>query len=140
MSFHGLPKFCLDKGDPYYHQCHKTARLLAETLGLDEQQWQLTFQSRFGKAEWLKPYTSATLKELAKQGTQSVDVICPGFAIDCLETLEEIAVENRDVFIKAGGKQYRYIPALNATEEHIDVLAGVIGGHTKGWGKESVQR
>ncbi len=136
MSFHGLPKFCLDKGDPYYHQCHKTAHLLAETLGLDKQQWQITFQSRFGKVEWLKPYTSATLKELAKQGTQSVDVICPGFAIDCLETLEEIAVENRDVFIKAGGKQYHYIPALNATEEHVGVLARVIEEHTGGWGRK----
>ncbi len=137
MSFHGLPKFCLDKGDPYFCQCHKTARLLAEKLGLTEQQWHITFQSRFGKAEWLKPYTSSTLEELAQQGTRSVDVICPGFAIDCLETLEEIAVENRDIFKNAGGKEYHYIPALNASQPHIDVLAGVIKQYIQGWGVET---
>ncbi len=139
MSFHGLPKFCLDKGDPYFCQCHKSARLLAEKLGLNEQQWQITFQSRFGKAEWLKPYTSASLELLAQQGTQSVDVICPGFAIDCLETLEEIAVENRDVFINAGGKEYHYIPALNDSEAHINVLASLIKQHIHGWEVETDQ-
>lgn len=137
MSFHGLPQFCLDKGDPYFCQCHKTARLLAETLSLNESQWQITFQSRFGKAQWLKPYTSATLETLATQGTQSVDVICPGFAIDCLETLEEIAVENRDVFINAGGKEYHYIPALNDTPQHIQALAGLIQRHIQGWEVET---
>ncbi len=139
MSFHGLPKFCLDKGDPYFCQCHKTARLLAEKLGLNDQQWQITFQSRFGKAEWLKPYTSASLEQLAQQGTLSVDVICPGFAIDCLETLEEIAVENRDVFINAGGKEYHYIPALNDSEAHINVLASLIKQHIQGWEVETDQ-
>jgi len=137
MSFHGLPKAYLTKGDPYYCQCHKTARLLAEKLSLDESQWAITFQSRFGKAEWLKPYTSETLKTLAKQGIDSVDVICPGFAIDCLETLEEIAVENRDVFLEAGGKSYQYIPALNDSYEHINALASIIEQHIQGWTVET---
>lgn len=133
MSFHGLPKRNLLKGDPYYCQCHKTARLLAEKLGLDESQWLVTFQSRFGKAEWLKPYTSKTLQELAEQGVSSVDVICPGFSIDCLETLEEIAVENRDVFLEAGGQNYQYIPALNDSPEAIEAMAGLIEQHIQGW-------
>ncbi len=133
MSFHGLPERNLLKGDPYYCQCHKTARLLAEKLGLDKSQWLITFQSRFGKAEWLKPYTSQTLEELAKDSIQSVDVICPGFSIDCLETLEEIAVENRDVFLDAGGKNYQYIPALNDSSENIEAMAHLIEQHTQGW-------
>jgi ferrochelatase len=133
MSFHGLPKAYLLKGDPYYCQCQKTARLLAEKLELQANEWQITFQSRFGKAEWLKPYTSETLTKLAKQGIQSVDVICPGFAIDCLETLEEIAVENRDVFLNAGGQQYSYIPALNDSEVNIRAMAALIKQHTQGW-------
>lgn len=133
MSFHGLPKAYLLKGDPYYCQCHKTARLLAEKLSLEETQWEITFQSRFGKAEWLKPYTSETLKHLAGQGIDSVDVICPGFAIDCLETLEEIAVENRDVFLEAGGKTYHYIPALNDSDGHINMMAKLIEQHIQGW-------
>jgi ferrochelatase len=133
MSFHGLPKRNLLKGDPYYCQCHKTARLLAEKLELDETQWLITFQSRFGKAEWLKPYTSQTLQELAEQGVHSVDVICPGFSIDCLETLEEIAVENRDVFLDAGGQDYQYIPALNDSTENIKAMAALIEQHIQGW-------
>ncbi|MCW8932526.1 MAG: ferrochelatase [Gammaproteobacteria bacterium] len=133
MSFHGLPKRNLLNGDPYYCQCHTTARLVAEKLNLDESQWLVTFQSRFGKAEWLKPYTSQTLEELAEQGVHSVDVICPGFSIDCLETLEEIAVENRDVFLNAGGQEYQYIPALNDSEENITAMASLIEQHTQGW-------
>ena len=133
MSFHGLPKAYHQKGDPYYCQCQKTARLLAEKLKLNDSQWLVTFQSRFGKAEWLKPYTSETLEELASQGVDSVDLICPGFAIDCLETLEEIAVENRDVFKKAGGKDYHYIPALNDSPQHIDAMAKLIEQHIQGW-------
>ncbi len=133
MSFHGLPQRNLLKGDPYYCQCHKTARLLAEKLELDETQWLITFQSRFGKAEWLKPYTSKTLQQLAQQGINSVDVICPGFAIDCLETLEEIAVENRDVFLNAGGQDYHYIPALNDSAVNIAAMAHLIEQHIQGW-------
>lgn len=133
MSFHGLPKVYLTKGDPYFCQCHKTARLLAEKLQLSESQWAITFQSRFGKQEWLKPYTSESLIDLVDQGIESVDIICPGFSIDCLETLEEIAVENRDVFLKAGGKTYHYIPALNDSLAQIKMLSRLIEQHTQGW-------
>jgi len=133
MSFHGVPQSYVDKGDPYYDECVATANLLAKELDLTEQQWQITFQSRFGKAEWIKPYTSATLEQLAKQGTESVDIICPGFSNDCLETLEEIEVENRDVFFNAGGKEFRYIPALNDSQEQIELLADLVRSHTQGW-------
>ena len=137
MSFHGLPKRNLDLGDPYHCQCHKTGRLLAEALELSPEQWQVTFQSRFGRAEWLKPYTDKTLEQLAKDGTKSVDVVCPGFSADCLETLEEIAGENYEVFKEAGGEQYAYIPALNDDSEHIQVLADLIQSHTQGWPETS---
>lgn len=133
MSFHGLPKRNLELGDPYHCQCHKTGRLLAEALGLKKEEWVLTFQSRFGRAEWLKPYTDKTLESLAKSGVKGVDVVCPGFSVDCLETLQEIALENKEVFEAAGGKQYSYIPALNADGEHIQVLADLIQQHTQGW-------
>ncbi len=133
MSFHGLPERNRTLGDPYYDQCHKTAQLLAAKLELDETQWLITFQSRFGKAEWLKPYTSASLEELAKQGVRSVDIICPGFSIDCLETLEEISVENREVFMDAGGQNYQYIPALNASVENTKAMAALIEQHIQGW-------
>jgi len=133
MSFHGLPKVYLEKGDPYFCQCHKTARLLAENLQLKDHEWLITFQSRFGKQEWLKPYTSETLTELAQQGIDSVDVICPGFAIDCLETLEEIMVENRDVFLQAGGQHYHYIPALNDSQDNITAMSALIKQHIQGW-------
>jgi ferrochelatase len=137
MSFHGIPRANHLKGDPYFCQSHKTARLLADKLGLNEDEWLLTFQSRFGKAEWLQPYTSQMLEQLAGEGTLSVDVICPGFSTDCLETLEEIAVENRDIFLQAGGRDYHYIPALNASDEHIKALARIIEMHIKGWGSPS---
>lgn len=133
MSFHGIPKRNHELGDPYYCECQKTARLLAENLGLREKDYRVTFQSRFGKAEWLKPYTSETLETLAKEGVKSVDIICPGFAADCLETLEEIQQENREHFMNAGGQTYHYIPALNADSRHIQVLADLIQQHTQGW-------
>lgn len=122
MSFHGLPELLTKLGDPYYYQCQKTANLIAEKLGLNEQQWLLVFQSRFGKAEWLKPYCANTLQKLPGLGIKTVDVICPGFAVDCLETLEEMAMENKSVFIGAGGAGYRYIPALNDSETHVNAI------------------
>lgn len=133
MSFHGLPKRNLDLGDPYFCQCHKTARLLAKKLDLKESQWKITFQSRFGKAEWLKPYTDKTLMKMPEEGIKSVDVICPGFPADCLETIEEIDGENREYFLNAGGEHYHYIPALNHDATHIHALADLIQRHTQGW-------
>lgn len=127
MSFHGLPERLTAWGDPYFHQCHKTAALIAEQLGLNGNEWIIVFQSRFGKAEWLKPYCVNTLKALPGQGIRTVDMVCPGFAVDCLETLEEIAIENKAVFIAAGGADYRYIPALNDSDAHVDVVINVLG-------------
>ncbi len=126
FSYHGIPKRNFMLGDPYHCQCHKTSRLLADELGLRDGEWQSSFQSRFGKQEWLKPYTETTLKTLPKEGTTEVDVFCPGFPADCLETLEEIGEENKAYFLQAGGKEYRYIPALNATQPHIEALVDVI--------------
>lgn len=133
MSFHGLPEAMLLAGDPYYCQCQKTARLLAEKLDLADDEWAISFQSRLGKAKWLQPYTDKTLEKWAKQGVESVDVICPGFSVDCLETLEEMAMQNRNVFLEHGGKQYQYIPALNASDAHIHLFAGLVQQHTQGW-------
>jgi len=126
MSFHGLPEVLTRWGDPYFYHCRETAELIAEQLGLGENEWLMVFQSRFGKAEWLKPYCLETLQGLPAQGIKKVDVVCPGFAVDCLETLEEIAMENKAVFINAGGSVYHYIPALNDSEAHADALAGII--------------
>lgn len=126
MSFHGLPAKLTEWGDPYFYHCQATARLLAEELGLNDKQWQMVFQSRFGRAEWLKPYCVEVLQELPKQGIKQVDVVCPGFAVDCLETLEEIALANKEIFIEAGGKSYRYIPALNDSDAHVEVMAEII--------------
>ncbi len=137
MSFHGLPRRNLEAGDPYFCQCHKTGRLLAEALDLKNDQWQLTFQSRFGKQEWLKPYTDATLKQLAADGVKRVDIISPGFPADCLETLEEIEMENRAYFLEAGGESYHYIKALNNHPLHIRALADIIQQHTQGWPETS---
>ena len=125
MSFHGIPVANVRKGDPYHQQCLGTAEMLAKALALPRNRWEITFQSRFGKAEWLQPYTDKTLEEWGQTGVASVDVICPAFSSDCLETLEEIAVENRANFIEAGGKEYRYIPALNAREDHIAALCAI---------------
>jgi ferrochelatase len=126
MSFHGLPEFLTELGDPYYHQCQLTAQHIAEKLGLNEKQWLLVFQSRFGKAEWLKPYCVDTLQQLPGQGIKKLDVICPGFAVDCLETLEEMAMENKSVFMESGGSDYSYIPALNDSELHVDALVKLL--------------
>lgn len=126
MSFHGLPKQLVTWGDPYYHQCQRTAQLIADALQLTPSEWQLVFQSRFGKAEWLKPYCVETLQALPGQGITSVDMVCPGFAVDCLETLEEIAITNRELFLSAGGQAYCYIPALNASLAHVNVLKNVL--------------
>ena len=133
ISFHGLPKRSLDLGDPYFCECHKTGRLLAERLNLQPEQYQICFQSRFGKAEWLQPYTAPTLQAWGKQGISRVDVICPGFSADCLETLEEIALEGRDDFLAAGGKAYHYIPALNEDPAWIEALADIAEQHLAGW-------
>ena len=133
MSFHGLPQFTLDKGDPYHCECHKTGRLLAQELGLKPGQYFLSFQSRFGKAEWLKPYTTATLKELGKQKTKRVDVICPGFVADCLETLEEIAMEGKEDFQHAGGGEYHYIPCLNERNDWMHALTDLVMENLHGW-------
>ncbi len=126
ISFHGLPKQNLKKGDPYYCFCHKTARLIAEHLALDKSQWQMVFQSRFGKAQWLEPYCNQTLANLASQGIKTVDVVCPGFPVDCLETLEEISETYAEAFIAAGGKKLNYIPALNSTPQHVEMLHRLI--------------
>ncbi len=126
MSFHGLPEVLTKWGDPYFHHCHKTAALIADKLNLNEKQWMIVFQSRFGKAEWLKPYCVDTLEALPGQGVKTVDVVCPGFAVDCLETLEEIAMENKAIFMEAGGTAYRYISALNDSDEHVNVIVSLI--------------
>ena len=126
MSFHGIPQPYADKGDPYADRCRETARLVAEQLGLSNDQWAISFQSRFGKQEWVKPYTSELLKEWASQGVKSVQVMSPAFSADCLETLEELEVENRDIFIKSGGQSYAYIPALNVRDDHIAVFTKLI--------------
>ncbi len=137
LSFHGVPHRSLVLGDPYHCQCLKTARLLGERLGVPASQMLVTFQSRFGKAKWLEPYTEPTLRELAAQGVKSVDVMCPGFAADCLETLEEIAMEVRDAFLESGGEQYRYIPCLNDRPDWISALTQVAERHLQGWGTKA---
>ena len=133
MSFHGLPQFSLDKGDPYHCECHKTGRLLAQELGLKPGQYFISFQSRFGKAEWIKPYTTATLKDLGKQKTKRVDVVCPGFVADCLETLEEIAMEGKEDFLQAGGGEYHYIPCLNERNDWMHALTDLVMDNLHGW-------
>lgn len=133
FSFHGLPKRNLELGDPYHCECYQTARLIAEKLELKQEEWQLTFQSRFGKAEWLQPYTIKTLAKLASEGLKSVDVFCPGFSADCIETLDEIDVENREAFLQNGGELFNYISAVNAEPAHIDALTKIVLQHTQGW-------
>ena len=132
MSFHGLPKASIARGDPYYGQCIDSGRLLAKSLGLAETAYAITFQSRFGPAEWLQPYTQPTLEALARDGVRRVDVICPGFVSDCLETLEEIGMECKAAFLAAGGHEFRYIPCLNERHEWIDALAGMVRNHLAG--------
>lgn len=133
MSFHGMPERTLKLGDPYHCQCQKTARLLAQSLGLEPTQWRISFQSRFGRAKWLGPATDASLKQLAAEGVKRVDVVCPGFAADCLETLEEINQEGRELFLHAGGQAFSYIPCLNDAPAGMAALAGLAQRHLAGW-------
>jgi ferrochelatase len=132
-SFHGVPKAYLDKGDPYHCQCHKTARLMREALRMDEQRFRITFQSRFGPAEWLQPYTDKTVEALAKQGVKNIAVCMPGFTADCLETLEEIAVENAEIFKHNGGENFAAIPCLNDSVEGVRVIEHVVRRELMGW-------
>lgn len=133
ISFHGMPKATLEKGDPYFCHCHKTARLLAQELNLETEQWEMVFQSRFGKAEWLKPYAAERLVKLPGEGITDIQVICPGFAVDCLETLDEIAIEGREEFLTAGGKRFDYIPALNTEEAHVSYHINRVIKNISGW-------
>ncbi len=133
LSFHGIPERYMRAGDPYFCQCQATARLLRERLGLGEEHVMVSFQSRLGREQWLQPYTDATVRRLAADGVRQLDVVCPGFAVDCLETLEEIAMQNRDFFIAAGGESLRYIPALNDSAGQVEGLAALVLQHTQGW-------
>ena len=133
FTYHGIPKRYLLNGDPYHCECYKTSRLLAENLGLTEKEYLVSFQSRFGREEWLQPYTDKTLIALPEKGVKSVQLVCPGFSADCLETIEEIEVENRDYFMEAGGERYEYISALNAETSHIDMMAKLLEQHLQGW-------
>ncbi|MFT4047068.1 MAG: ferrochelatase [Solimonas sp.] len=133
MSFHSIPLRYLDAGDPYYCFCQKTARLLAAELQLAADAWSLSFQSRLGKAKWLSPYTDVSIERLARSGVRTLDAICPGFSADCLETLEEVALRYGEQFVAAGGTALRYVPALNAGERHLDVLAALARDHLAGW-------
>lgn len=126
MSFHGIPQPYADRGDPYPQRCHATAKLLADALGLSADAWSISFQSRFGRQEWVKPYTNVLLSEWAASGVKSVQVISPAFSADCLETLEELAIENRQTFLGAGGQSYAYISALNEDREHIEMMASLV--------------
>jgi ferrochelatase len=140
MSFHGLPRRNLELGDPYHCECQKTARLLAEALELKPAGYRVSFQSRFGRARWLEPATSDTLAELARSGVRRVDVICPGFVADCLETLEEIVIEGQAQFLAAGGQQLRYIRCLNDGASFIRVLADLVERNVQGWPVDSAQQ
>lgn len=133
FSFHGIPKSYLLAGDPYHCQCHKTARLVAERLLLADTDWSLSFQSQVGRAEWLRPYTDELLVEFARNGRRDITVACPGFAIDCLETLEEIELRNRATFLASGGRSYAYVPALNASDAQVALLTGLVVRHSQGW-------
>ena len=139
MSFHGIPEHACRSGDPYASQCHATACLLAKQLGISAQQYRVTFQSRFGRAKWLQPATAATLQQLAREGIGRVDVFCPGFVADCLETLEEIAMENRHAFLAAGGTDFHYISCLNDNPQWIDALGAISTQHLSGWIDTSAQ-
>lgn len=133
MSFHGVPRRSLDLGDPYHCECLKAGRLLAESLGLVAEQYRVTFQSRFGRAEWLQPYTDKTLEELGRAKTKRLDILCPGFVADCLETLEEIAMEGKATFLNAGGGEFRHIPALNDRPIWIGALSDLVVRELAGW-------
>ncbi|MEO1202415.1 MAG: ferrochelatase [Pseudomonadota bacterium] len=133
FSFHGVPRQTLLDGDPYHCHCQKTARLVVEELGLADDEWLLTFQSRVGRAEWLRPYTDETIEALGRDGLKRIDVVCPGFSADCLETLEEIAMQNGEAFVEAGGGELSYIPCLNTREDHLDLLGSIVSAHAGGW-------
>src|SRR5215203_6142271 len=133
FSFHGIPKRYFLAGDPYFCECHKLARLAAEELRLPRERWDVSFQSLFGKEEWLKPYTDKTITAMAKAGIRDLDVVCPGFSADCLETIEEIDEQNREIFQHAGGGRYRYIPALNDRPDHVRVIADLVHRNLQGW-------
>lgn len=133
FSFHGLPQSCVDQGDPYVKQCKESAALIAAALGLAKEDWLVTFQSRFGRAEWVKPYTQPTVEALARKGVKTVDVVCPGFVSDCIETLEEIDMEVHNAFVGAGGKRFRYIHCLNDAPLWIHALADIVGNELAGW-------
>ncbi|MCM2971850.1 ferrochelatase [Larsenimonas suaedae] len=133
MSYHGVPKRYAEEGDPYPRHCERTSALVAEELGLGPDEWTMTYQSRFGREEWLKPYTDEVLTAWGKEGREHVDVMCPAFSADCLETLEEIAMQNKEFFQDAGGGEYHYIPALNDRDDHVAMLASLVEQHTQGW-------
>jgi ferrochelatase len=133
LSFHGIPLRYVREGDPYREQCFATAKLLAQKLELSKSQWQVCFQSRFGREEWLTPYADELLAELPALGIKSVDVICPAFATDCLETLEEISIGGKETFLHAGGREYRFIPCLNDEEQHIELLRQLIQQQAVSW-------
>jgi protoporphyrin/coproporphyrin ferrochelatase len=136
MSFHGMPQRYFDQGDPYFCYCQKTARLVAERLAFPPERMIVSFQSRFGREEWLKPYTDETLRALPASGVRTVDAVCPGFSADCLETLEEIDGLNRKIFLAAGGERFRYVPCLNDRDDHLDFLAELALRHLGGWSDE----
>jgi ferrochelatase len=133
LSFHGIPERYARNGDPYPQQCHATAQRLRAQLGLAEDELIVAFQSRVGREPWLAPYTDVTLRELPGRGVRHVQVLCPGFAVDCLETLEEIALRDRDLYLASGGDRLDYIPALNDGARHVDVLAGLVRQHAADW-------
>jgi ferrochelatase len=133
LSFHGVPRFTLDKGDPYHCECHKTARLIAQELGLRDEAWTIAFQSRFGRTTWLEPYTIDVVTKLGRKRANRIDVFCPGFVSDCLETLEEIGIENKSAFLNAGGKEFHHIPCLNERDEWIQALARIAADNLHGW-------
>lgn len=132
-TFHGMPEKYLQKGDPYHCQCQKTSRLLRERLGIDKDKWLTTFQSRFGNDPWLQPYTDETVERLAKEGVKKLVLVAPGFSADCLETLEELDGENREIFEHNGGEKFAYLPALNDSDEGIDVIEAVVRRELQGW-------
>jgi ferrochelatase len=140
MSFHGIPKKSVDAGDPYEEQCLASARLIATELGWNDERTATAFQSRFGAAEWVKPYTFDTLRDMGRAGVKRVDVICPGFAADCLETLEEIAIEGKAVFLAAGGKDFHYIPSTNDTPPWMTALTIIAMENLEGWAPRPLPR
>jgi len=142
FSYHGIPKRYLMNGDPYHCECHKTSRLVAQALNITGEEYMTTFQSRFGREEWLKPYTDETLKHLPEKGVKSLQVVCPGFSSDCLETIEEIGEENREYFMEAGGERYEYIECLNSDDAHLDMLFNLLESNLQGWtvGDDYAQR